>query len=362
MALHATDSLEDAFEATKELLLPVTAATWLRLAVVGLFVGGMGGAPVTNFGTTGGAPPGGEVPGDPSDLLAAYLPYVVAAVAVVGLLGLLAVLVGSVMEFVFVEALATGEVSVRDRFRVHWGDGLRLFGFRLVLLFVALALVGGAVGLGFLLQGPGIRFLPLLFAAPVALVVAPVLGVVHGFTNAFVVPVMVREGVGVLAGWRRFWATLSADRTEFGVYLALSVVLGLIGGAAVATAVGVIAAIILVPMVLLGFVGLLGGAAAGLTTVMVLVAAGTFVLVAATVVLVATAVVKLPVVTYLRYYALFTLGGVDPELDLVGHLRAAATDDGMADGAGDGPADDRPVDADDGAADAGGRESGGDEF
>lgn len=336
MSLHATGSLEDAYDATKSLLLPVEAATWLRLAVVALFVGGMGGAPTFNVGSMGGTTPdtGGELPADVGAVIADYLPYIVAVAVVAALLGLLVMLLGSVMEFVFVEALATREVRVRDRFRAHWGDGLRLFGFRLVLLLVGLALVGGAAGVGFLLQGPGIRFLPFLFAIPAFLVVAPVLGLVNGFTTAFVVPVMVAEGGGVLAAWRRFWATLSGEWTEFGVYLVLSIVLGFVAGAAVATAVGVIAALVLLPMGLLAFAGLVGGGLGGLSPLGLALLVVPFLLVAGLIIVAASALVKMPAVTYLRYYALFILGGVDPDLDLVADMRGdegatAAADAGV---------------------------------
>ncbi|MFC7176725.1 DUF7544 domain-containing protein [Halosegnis marinus] len=45
MPLSATERLDDALDATLDLLTPFDAGRWLRLAVVAFFVGGLGGAP-----------------------------------------------------------------------------------------------------------------------------------------------------------------------------------------------------------------------------------------------------------------------------------------------------------------------------
>lgn len=43
----------------------------------------------------------------------------------------------------------------------------------------------------------------LLLLIPVVILVATAAGLVNGFTTVFIVPVMVLEDCGVLAGWRR---------------------------------------------------------------------------------------------------------------------------------------------------------------
>ncbi|WP_255198637.1 DUF7544 domain-containing protein [Halorarius litoreus] len=322
MALSATQRLDDAFDATKALLLPFDASTWVRLAVMVFFIGGLGGglsggSNVGGGGGTGGVDAGG-VP-SPDRLLDGFQPLfgpgiglLVVALVVVGLLvGLLFLYVGSVMEFVFVEALVTREAVVRERFSARRWQGTRLFGFRIVLFLLVAALVGAAAALGLALQGPGIRVLAVLFAIPVLLVVGLVAAVINGFTTVFVVPIMLEERCGVLAGWRQLRPAIRAQLDEFGVYLLLSVILGAIGGMFVATVVGIVGVVLFLPVGLLGFAALVAGGGPALVLLVpvvfvVLLALGAI-----------GAVVSVPVVTYLRYYALLVLGDTT-DYDLLG--------------------------------------------
>ncbi|MFC7176726.1 DUF7544 domain-containing protein [Halosegnis marinus] len=242
---------------------------------------------------------------------------VVAAVALFALLLALAFLyVGSVMEFVLVAALERREVSVREPFGTHRGRGARLFGFRLALFALVVLLVGGAVALGFALQGPGPRLLALLLAVPVALVVVPVVLLVHGLTTVFVVPAMYAERCGVLDGWRHVLPDLRANPGETAAYVLFSVVLSAIGATTIATVVGIIAAVLVLPV---GALGLLVGAFTGGIGLVVL--APLFLVVGLAVAAVA-AVLRVPVLVYLRHYALFVLADLS-DTDLLAGAREA---------------------------------------
>lgn len=307
MSLSATDRLEDTLDETKALLLPLDATTWVKLTVMAFFVGGLGGNGLSgNFNVGGQNGPGSG--GFASDrLFDGFVQslgsefVIVGLVAVAILVGLLFFYVGSVMEFVLVEALVTRTASVRDRFRARRSLGGRLFAFRLALGLVVGLLVAGAFAFGLALQGPGPRMIGLILAAPVLFVVGVVAAVVYGFTTVFVVPIMFAERCGVLDGWRRLVPALRAEPTEFGVYLVLSVVLGAVGGMVVSTVVGLIGAVLFLPLGVVGFAALSSGGPLLLLVLPVLL------LVMLTLAALG-AVVRVPVVTYLRYYALLVLG------------------------------------------------------
>lgn len=320
MSLAALDRLEDALDATTALLTPVDGAQWLRLAVVAFFVGGVSGlsgsAQVGGSGETLGGL--GALPGllaphrialDPFGL--GLGPLVLGLVAVAVLVWLAVLYVGSVLEFVLVAALETRSVALRDRFGVWRWPGSRLFGFRLALFAAVALLVAAAAALGLLLQGPGIRVLALLFAVPVALVAVPLALLVDGLTTVFVVPVMYDERCGVLAGWRRLWPRLRAAPWETLAYVAVSVVLSVTGQTVVATVVGVVAAVLVLPVGAVG-VALVVAGAPGVVTFVVL---APLVLAVGLAVAALAAVVRVPVLVYLRHYALFVLADLDgPDL------------------------------------------------
>jgi len=313
MSLHAIDALEDALEDTRDLLWPPGVGRWVRLSLLALFVGGPGGlgwgGGGGSAGGTGGTG-GVEVPLGVAGVPEAFsLPrpvpvlFVLALAAVVVALALGYLLVGSILEFVLVESLARREVRIRQHTRAHLRDGLSLFGFRVGLWFLAALAVAGVTGLTLLLAGPGPRLVGLVLGVPFLLVLLPVLLVVDGFTTVFVVPIVAREGCGVLAGWRRLWAVLRGGPLEYGAYLVVSVVLGGVGAALVGSVVGLVAGIALLPV----GAALLGLGALGLPPLLLIVLVP-FLLVALAVLLALSAVASVPVVAYLRYYALSVLG------------------------------------------------------
>lgn len=335
--LHALENLDDALDATTGFLRPVDRSTWAKLAVVAFFIGGPGANANTvqwtfgGGGNGGGPPPAGFV--EPTvgglDLLVAAA-VLAAALALALLFGL----VGSVMEFVFVQSLRRETVDVREYWRAHWRQGLRLFAFRLVLFafvlgsvaVLAIPVLVGAFDVATVTSGVAIAFFVVLL--PVVLVLAITVGVVNGFTTVFVVPIMLLEDCGVLAGWRRLWPSVRSSPLQFLAYLVASFFLGVLGGVLVLVVALVLALVILVPFGVLFAIG-------GAVLVFVSEAAGVGVLVLvgaayALAVLAVVALVQVPVQTYLRYYALLVLGDVDPELDAVPDQRARVRDDDAA--------------------------------
>ncbi len=326
MALYAIDDLDEAFEATREFLLPFDARTWLKLAVVVFFIGGASAQfPSANWQFAGDDVPA-EV--DVGALPAVSLPVdaVVLAAALVVLGALLALgflYLGSVMEFVLLDALRRDSpaLEVRRSVRRHARRGLRLFGFRVALGLVVLltaALLVVPVVLAVLGDPTTAAVVgAVVVVVPLVLLVAGLAAVVDGFTAAFVAPVMLIEGRGVLDGWRRFWPTLRREWKQYLVYALLAVGLNFVAGIALAAAGALVALTLLLPFGLVG--GLVVLAALGTGGVSLVAGAalvGIGLLYVATL-LVAFAVVLVPVRTYLRYYSLFVLGDTEPAFDLV---------------------------------------------
>lgn len=350
MSWYAFDAVDDALSATRRFLLPFSLGRWLRVALVVLFLGsGTAGFNFTFPGVPGGggtdpgpaptdpAPtdpaPTDPVPTDPTpatDLdpgtLNAILLAFFGALAVVVLLALVFTVVAPVMRFVLVDMLRTDEVRVRRWFRTRFWKGLRLLGFQIGVTLLAAVPIVVLVGLFVLLDmGTGIGILGVVALGLVALPFFLVLGVFFSFTHQFVVPVMVAADVGVIPGWQRFWPTLRGHPWQFLVYLVTRWVLGLGIGIAVAIVFGILALVIVVAALIVGFLvaGLFGGLEAaaastpavallavfGLLTVLVLVALGL--------------VVSVPVRSFLTAYELSVLGRAEARFALL-----PETDDG----------------------------------
>jgi hypothetical protein len=338
MSWYAVAALEDALDVTKALLTPLDARQWLKLTLVVFFLGNAGGSsPSATAGSSSGGPgPGGPILGDdvPGPVgveldfpleVPEVLPVALAVVAVALVVGLLYALVGSLMEFVFVESLRRQRVRIRDYADQHFGRALGLFAFRVALgLLVVLPALGVVAGI-LSLAGGGPRASLGLFAVfvPLMILLGIVAVAVDAFTVSFVVPVMILKNVGVIAGWRRFWPTLTADWKEYGVYALVRFVLALAVGVLASIIGGIVGTVLLAPLAVVGILAfpVLGGAAGILTSpvtlaVTVLVALSYLALLTA-----ALAAAFVPIQTYLRYHALFVLGDTDKEFDLIPELR-----------------------------------------
>jgi MFS family permease len=325
MSLYAADSIDDAFTATRELLTPVSLGRWAKLALVAFFAGGGTTVPTVSGDVSA---PDIETSGGDFDIDTSVLPddlMVLAAVAVaVGvLLVVLWSLVGSVMEFVLVESLRSREVTIRRYWGVRWRQGLRLFGFRLALGIPTLALFGGwlAVVLWPVVTDggtPGWWLPTLLLGILLLFVVGLAVAVVYQFTTVFVVPIMITEKAGVLAAWRQFWPSLTAEWKQYLVYALINAALTGALGVGVALVLGFVSVAI---FFLFGIILFIVFLAVGSGTVL-LALFGVFVLLFVAVMAVVWAFVQVPVVTYLRYYALFVLGDIEPSFDLIPRQRA----------------------------------------
>lgn len=325
MTLYALDDLDDAIAATQAFLWPFDLGLWAKLALLTFFVGGVGGTNPLQFGGSGGAPTGGgpNPPGAPAipesipTIGGPEFAIIVTVLSIVFVLGVLFLLIGSIVEFVFVESLRREEVAIRRYWSEYWGRGLRLFGFRLLLGALAFGFIGllGAVVLAPVLFGTGELSLVWL---PVVIVlgggVAALSGLINGFTTVFVVPIMMVEERGLLSSWRQFWPVLTGQWRQYLVYAIAGFILQIAGGIAAIVATAIAALVVAIP---LGIVGVLGAGLLSISQIagwtVIAVAAALFVL-ALIIIVLFTAV---PVQTFLRYYALFVLGDTDGSFDLI---------------------------------------------
>ncbi|MFC6942584.1 hypothetical protein ACFQE8_21910 [Salinirubellus sp. GCM10025818] len=338
MPLYALKDLDDALDATRAFPWPVDRSTWIKLAVVVFFVGGPG-ANLNAFQYNVPADQG-SLPGDfpmPPDIGATIWLIIAVVVAAALLIGLLFLLNGSIMEFVLVESLRREEVTVRQHWGERWRQGARLFGFRLVIgllvfgsaavaavLFLLPVVVETGTGPG---PGPGpggFSIIGFLLLLPIVFVLALVVGLVNGFTTVFLVPIMILEDCGVLAGWRRLWPTITTNPWQYLAYAVAGFILNILAGILVAIVVGVAVLVLLIPFGILGALGLFLLTVAEPFGIGLLVVVG---LLFGLSVLLVIAFAQVPVVAYLRYYALLVLGDIESDLDLIPEQRAAVRAD-----------------------------------
>lgn len=316
--VYALDEIGNAFETTKDFLLPFGLYRWLKLTIIAFFVGSAGFQmnyfPFNSFG-------GGDTPTtgfDPSQIGIPELTIILLIIGVIIFIGLIFLVLGSIFEFILIESLRSEQVRIRNYWSKYWKKGLRLSIFRFFIGF--LPAIIGVLGVLFLIftffiaASPIISVGLLFVLIPIFIAIAIIFGIIDGFTTNFVVPTMILEDCGVLAGWRRFWTTLKTEWKEYLVYLILSWVLGLVGGLLTGIVFMITLIILLIPFGILGVIGFALMSTIEILGIALLAIVVLFFIIS---VFVVSAFVQVPVLVYLRYYALLVLGDTDKQLDII---------------------------------------------
>ena len=355
--MYAVDNLSDAIDVTREFLTPIQLGMWLRLAIVVLFIGSAGfggGIPGADF-TAFPDDPVTEPDVDDDFAIEDEIPVEDLIVLAIVLLVIFVVLwliwniISAIMEFVFVESLRRGEVHIRRYGNRNIGRAFSLFLFRIALSVLGLVLIGGPA-LAIVLSGlpDEAMVMSILGLIAFALVFGLLFAIVNRFTTVFVVPVMLHQERGVLSAWSRWWATFKASWKEYAVYLILVWIVELAIGIAAGIVTLFAGIVVVIPFGLLILVFVVIGGTAGLVLAVLvgLLALLTLLLVAL--------LIRVPIDSYLRYYALLILGDTDAELDLIPDQRAAVRDGGEPEddeGGDDGRPDDDDFRMDDDSQD-----------
>lgn len=325
MASPATDALDDAYTATRSLLLPFGLTRWIILGVVVFFVGWSSGVAGWFNVPTGAVdvptmPSPGDIGLDIDDAWDALDLDVATVVLVVfgvvgAVFGLIATVLSAIMQFVFVRQLTDRSIRLRGYLGPSVGPGIRLLLFWIGLLIAVVALAVVAIVLTVITLG-----LFVLVLIPLILLGGIIGWVLVRFTIDFVVPIMLVDDTGVLDGWSRLWDALWDETRGFAVYALIRFVLDIVAAVVLAVA-GVIVILVLgLPALLLGL-ALYAPTAVVSSTLAITIAAVLAAIVVSVAIAITTVAVAVPVHTYLRYYALFVLAALAPEYDMLEDVR-----------------------------------------
>ncbi len=314
--MYAATNLSDALSVTGRYLRALGLRGWLKLGLVVLFIGGLGiTSQLSNV-------PGElgfdllENSGDPQEELWGVLLIAGLTVGVYGAFRYLA----AVLEFVFVESLRSEALSLRTYMRANLGLGFWLLLFRVSLVIGALVPVAAVSGA--IVMIGGVTELSAITGGQIAAIIitgiAALIGwwIVDTLTTAFVVPIMLGAHCGPISAWTRFGSSMASNWVGVLAFLCVAWVVGVI---------------LWVFLAIIGFFvtvfGLLGVVALGVALESVSASPEVFVfavlLVGYVVYEYVVALIRAPVQSYVRYYALLLLGDTESSLDLIPEQRAA---------------------------------------
>jgi hypothetical protein len=327
----AVDAITLAFAHTRRsLFTPFRWGQWLRLAVVGMLSGEMGGGGGCNYMSSFRPPTPSAHHAQLQGLLAINMPAIagVAAALVVCALGafLLFIYVNSRMRFVLFDSVVRRECHIRQYWSQRAEPALGYFVWQLLFGLATIAVLAVVVGPPLMLAAaggwfsdPGAHLTAVILTAAVVFIVffslIVTVGVIHVLTKDFVVPQMALEGVTVREGWARLWARMSSEKVAYAAYIGMKIVMTIATTIMISIVGVILALIVLIPVGGVGAIAVIGGAAAGMTWNAVTIAIA--VAVCGTVVLALIfifAMISVPLVVFYPAYSFHFLAGRYPPL------------------------------------------------
>jgi hypothetical protein len=325
----AVDVIGPAFEHTrKQLIETFRVGQWARLAVLALATGEMSSGSGCNSGFKALSSLPSRFPSpsqnfvDPGDVLSGLglgpgviISMVIVAAAGFLILGLVYLYVSSVSRFQLFESVLRRNCELGESWRRWQGQGLRYFGWQLALSIVGLG-VAGILFIPVLLPlvpilkshrapGPGflLALLPMIL---VFMVFGLIMALIGLLTKDFVIPLMAVDNLGVIEGWRRLLQIMKGQKGACAGYVGMKIVMAIGASVVFGIASGIVAAIVMVPFVILGVVVVLLGHSGGLSwnaiTITAAIVAGTILL---AVLLYVIALVCVPVAVFFPAYAIY---------------------------------------------------------
>ncbi|KKF40163.1 hypothetical protein FK85_22965 [Halorubrum saccharovorum] len=125
---------------------------------------------------------------------------------------------------------------------------------------------------------------------------------------------MIQADSGVLAAWRRLWGSIKTAWKQYLAYVVVAFLLTVVAGIIASIVVGIIAIVLLIPILIVAAIIHVTVSLSSTIGLVVLVAFGGLFGLS---MLVIWTLVQVPVVTYLRYYALLVLGDIEESYDIL---------------------------------------------
>jgi hypothetical protein len=329
----AIKPINTAFQKTRKLLLePFSVWTWIKLMVIVFFVGTGASSMSSVFSNIANYRSSSRPAYTNSDInqmihntlanTGLMVLIILLALAFVIIVLILAYL-RNVFSFVFIKAVASGDVRVIKPAMENLGRGFRLFIFSVIASLIALivaAILIGLIALGVLMvmnigaASAGSVIMVMLIALLIIILVLLLIAffiaatIFIGFTYDFVAPMMLNKNMGVVQAWKQLWSSIKSNWQQYGVYVIVRFL--------VQIAVGILLLIVLLPFTLIFaaifIVGLIIAAAVSTTAIWLTVLIGLLLLLLAVVFIIFVMAVSMPVSVYFRYYSLDVLKQIDP--------------------------------------------------
>lgn len=317
---------------------PFRLSTWLKIGFIGLLGGGVARFS-GNFNFRAPVIPpeihGGNFPDDPfreiqrvlhSIHLADYAHIIIGVLITILAVSLIFLYLFCRFRFVLFDSVITGQPVVGRGWRLYASQANRYFGFWLVFRLVNWSVIALIVGVPLwhaykngVFSGDNSLFAFLEIIGSIALgafAAMIVFAVISTLMKDFIMPIMALDDLTLGDAWSVLWRVIASEPGAWAGYLALKLVLTLVGGIAmgIASVVALLPAMVVlaIPVGLLVALGIVTLKAAGMALAIIFFSLAGLLVV--TCILLLTVFLAAPFTVFFASYAFYFFGGRYPKL------------------------------------------------
>jgi hypothetical protein len=310
---HSIKTIDEALFRTVTLLWPPSPGIWLRIALIGLFLGGGITFPLKTENL--GVPDLNTRMIIDKSVKPDYLNLLITIGGGLFIACLLYVVMSAILQFVFVDCLSSGKILLSRTFRLRLRKGSELMLLYLLLFSI---IILATVLLTFLIIIPNIQSgildpVPLLFSVVEMLVLLLIIlipvWICAILVADFIVPIMILDESSLVPAARTFFAIFAGRWKEAGIYTGLKIFLIFTLGIII----GMITFLLSFPLGLADTIlpHTRGHSAFISTDIMIRIGFETAAMILISLLLL------VPVITFFRYYSLAVLRELDPVRNLL---------------------------------------------
>ncbi|MBD3203284.1 hypothetical protein GF327_03255 [Candidatus Woesearchaeota archaeon] len=243
---YAIDIIEDSFNKTKKLLFPIRKSFWLKMGFVSLFSGRAGSGSYSSGYNSN------QIESFPEDVkstigeinnnflfnLKKYGYFIGIFISLVLLIVLFFSYIFSIFKFMFIQGVLEKKINIKRSFNKNKKLGASLFVFRIYLGLISIGLMLLIFSpLIFAFLNGALQFFNYLLLIPMLFsffILIFIVRIVNFIVMNFLVIIMYNKDVSIRSSWNHFKKITSEKKVEIFLFWIMKIVLGIVGGIAIA--------------------------------------------------------------------------------------------------------------------------------
>lgn len=310
----AIENISKSFKATEEFLTPIKITKWLKLAFIAIFIGSISininFLPPDIFNSTNLH----QI--NISEIISFITdPIILFLFSAMIIMLLFFTVLSSIMEFTLIESIKNQKVKIKQYTSQNISKGIQLSIIRIALSLLSLLLIISTATLiiSSILTN-NITLIHNIILVPLLLITLIIISVLNDFNTKFIVPIMIKKDLNIANAWKKLTRTVKSNHKEYLIYIFINFFLSILTSIISSLAFIITMLILLIP---LGILAMISFFIISQNTILGIIFFSITAIISFITLISISLVIKIPIIVYLRYFAILVLGDIETKLDII---------------------------------------------